>query len=170
MTYRVDRVKKSSGTYVNILSGYAHGSVLFYDIDKIGKYVDLIRPAVGDIIAIDFPDDKNREKYEITDCYDKQLTQDGINPLLHKYIWKCKARRYINSHEDLAPDSEADDRVEEQHNYNQVIDDLVSKKISVYDNIGKRSVEVFDELSGHIKKEVDVNEDAAYGGYDGNVD
>ena len=71
LTYRVDRVKKSSGTYVNILSGYVHGSVLFYDIDKIGKYVDLIRPAVGDIIAIDFPDDKNREKYEITDCYDK---------------------------------------------------------------------------------------------------
>lgn len=57
-----------------MLSGYVHGSVLYYDIDQIGKYAELIHPNVGDIVEIDFPDDKNKEKYEITECYDKQLT------------------------------------------------------------------------------------------------
>lgn len=118
LTYRVDKVKRDDSTFSSILSGYVHGSVLFYDIDKLGKYVDLIRPAVGDIIEIDFPDDKNREKYEITDCFDKQLTQDGISPLMHKYIWKCKAKRHINSYEEGVPTNDADEAVQEMHKFN----------------------------------------------------
>ena len=167
LTYRIDKVRRSSSEYVNVLSGYVHGSVLFYDIDKIGKYVDLIRPTVGDIIEIDFPDDANKEKYEITDCFDKQLTQDGISPLMHKYIWKCKAKRYINSYEESTPQSEADDRIQEINKYNQAIDDAVSKDISMYDKIGEREISAYSELSGTYKKKVNVNEDAAYGGYDG---
>lgn len=169
-TYRVDKVQRDLSTYANVLSGYVHGSVLFFDIDKIGKYVDLIRPAVGDIVEIDFPDDKNREKYEITDCFDKQLTQDGISPLLHKYIWKCKARRYTNSYEDNTPKSDADDRVVEEQLYNQVIDGEIAKRIQVYDKIGEREVSAYSEVSGNYMKKVDVKEDAAYGGYDTQID
>lgn len=150
LTYKVIKIDNGDGTHKNLLSGYVHGSVLFYDIQHLGKYVDLIHPAVGDIIEIDFPDDKNREKYEITDCFDKQLTQDGINPLLHKYIWKCKARRYINSYEENTPQTEADDRVNEMQKYTTVTTDEVADAISKY-----------DVISGDIK------EDAAYGGYDG---
>ena len=145
LTYKVE---KADGR--NLLSGYLHGSVLFYDIDMLGKYVSLVRPAIGDIVAIDFPDDVNQEKYQITDCYDKQLTQDGISPLLHNYIWKCKAIRYTNAHEENTPQSEADDRLEEMHKYNQVVDEIISKDISMYDEIS----------SG-------VTEDAVYGGMDG---
>ena len=170
LTYKVNKVNRGNGVFTSVLSGYLHGSVLFYDVDKLGKYVDLIRPAVGDIIEIDFPDDKNREKYEVTDCFDKQLTQDGINPLMHKYIWKCKARRYINSYEDNAPQSEADDRIEEVHKYNQAVDDYVSNEVSMYDKVGDREVDAYNDLSGHHKHKVDVNEDAAYGGYDGVTD
>jgi len=170
LTYRVDKVKRSAGTWANVLSGYVHGSILFYDIEKLGKYVDLIRPAVGDIIEIDFPDDKNREKYEVTDCFDKQLTQDGISPLMHKYIWKCKAKRYINSYEDNTPQSDADDRIQEVNKYNQAVDDIVSEKLSMYDKIGDREVSAYSDLSGAYTKKVDVNEDAAYGGYDGVID
>lgn len=101
LTYRVDKIGDTDPRYM--LSGYVHGSVLFFDLDRMGKYCEKIRPDVGDIVALDFPDENNREKYEITECLDKQLTQDGLNPLLHKYIWKCKARRYINSHEEGAP-------------------------------------------------------------------
>lgn len=153
LTYKVLRIQKEPGIFVNQLSGYVHGSVLYYDIDQLGKYAELIHPAIGDVIEIDFPDDKNREKYEITDCYDKQLTQDGINPLLHKYIWKCKARRFINSYEDAVPESDADDRVEEMKKFNMFVNEQVAEKISMY-----------DELSGDIK------EDSAYGGYSGVID
>lgn len=170
LTYRVDKVQKDSQTFSSILSGYVHGSVLFYDIEKIGKYVDLIRPAVGDIVEIDFPDDKNREKYEITDCFDKQLTQDGISPLMHKYIWKCKAKRYVNSYEDGTPQSDADDRIQEVHDYNQAIDDIVSEEVSMYDKVGDKEVSAYNDISGVHTKKVDISEDAAYGGYDGIVD
>lgn len=116
MTYVVNEVKTAHGTK-NVLSGYVHGSFLFFDTEMLGKYASMVRPAIGDLIAIDFPNDKSREMYEITDCFDKQLTQDGISPLLHNYIWKCKAKRYVNAHEENAPVNEADERVEEHEMY-----------------------------------------------------
>lgn len=170
LTYRVVPVQATPSMSVDMLSGYVHGSLLFYDTDAIGKYAEMIHPMVGDIVEIDFPDDKNREKYEITDCYDKQLTQDGINPLLHKYIWKCKARRYINSYEDNAPESRADDRVVEMETYNTLVDEQVADAVSMYDTVGQREVSAYSEVSGWHTASVDVDEDAAYGGYDPRID
>ena len=129
----------------SLLKGKVHGSILFYDLNAIGKYADMIHPEVGDIVTIDFPDDRNREQYEITDCYDKSLQSDGISPLLHKYIWKCKAKRYANSYEDIGEENEANERLEEKLKYDQVIDEEVAEKISLYDD----------------------GDEAAYGGYHG---
>ena len=135
--------------YKYILKGHLHGNVLFYDLNSLGKYIEKSHPMVGDIIEIDFPDENNREKYQITDCFDKQLSQDGLNPLLHKYIWKCSAVRYVNSYEENAPaDNEADARLEEQRNYKEVILDEVADDVSMYPD----------------------NEDAVYGGYDSVID
>lgn len=38
LTYKVDKVKVDAVSSVNVLSGYVHGSILFYDIEEIGKY------------------------------------------------------------------------------------------------------------------------------------
>ena len=149
LTFKVDRnvvdvdpiTKKENVKY--ILHGKIHGAVLFYDIMKVGKYLEMIHPEVGDVVAIDFPDDKNRETYEITECFDKQLTQDGISPLLHKYIWKCKARRRIDSYDNISQ-QEDDDRRQEQMDFESFKLEEVAKKKSLYHD----------------------NEDAAYGGYD----
>lgn len=149
LTFIINQIKTANGHVKNILSGYVHGSLLFFDIDMLGKYVSVVRPAIGDLIAIDFPDNENREMYEITDCFDKQLTQDGISPLLHNYIWKCKAKRYVNAHEEQAPVNEADKRVEEREMYDQLVDGVVADEVSMY-----------DDISAGIK------EDAVYGGYD----
>ena len=153
MTYVINKIKVADGSYRSILSGYVHGSLLFFDIDMIGKYVNLIRPAIGDLVAIDFPSDNNREIYEITDCFDKQLTQDGISPLLHNYIWKCKAKRYVNAHEDDAPTNDGDEQVEEHQKYDQLIDGVVTDQISMYDTLSN-----------------DVKEDSVYGGYESVID
>ena len=112
----IKSIKIEPAKFKYILSGKLHGNVLFYDIEELGKYAEKIHPAVGDIVTIDFPDESNRERYEITECFDKQLTQDGISPLLHKYVWKCKARRYVNSYEEITP-NEADDRLQEKIDY-----------------------------------------------------
>lgn len=154
LTYKIKKVKIGVGEDGNeifkfYLVGKLHGSVLFYDTDMLGKYAETIHPMVGDVIEIDFPDDKNREKYEITECFDRQISQDGINPLLHKYIWKCKARRYVNAGEEGAPpNSEADDRIGEMHKFDQTTSEEVAEEVSLYPD----------------------QEDAAYGGYDGVID
>lgn len=57
MTYVINKIKTADGLFKNVLSGYVHGSLLFFDIDMVGKYAELIRPAIGDLIAIDFPSD-----------------------------------------------------------------------------------------------------------------
>lgn len=127
------------------LVGNVTGTVLFFDIHKIGKYLDLIHPDVGDIIIIDFPDEKNREQYEITDCFDRQLTQDGINPLLHKYVWKCKARRHIKSYENpIDVQNEGTDRKDEKIALEEISRDYITEQIQLYPD----------------------NEDAVYGGYE----
>lgn len=150
LTYKVDQIGDINPRYV--LSGYVHGSVLFFDTDRMNKYSEKIRPDVGDIVALDFPDENNREHYEITECLDKQLTQDGLNPLLHKYIWRCKAKRYINSYEDNVPESnEADNRLEERRKYDTIVDEQISEKISKYD---------------YIDENEKIKEDSVYGGYD----
>lgn len=155
LTYKISKVKVGEDEDGNdickfYLTGKLHGSVLFYDTDSLGKYAEKIHPMIGDIVEIDFPDDKNREKYEITECFDKQMTQDGINPLLHKYIWKCRARRYINSYEEGAPASqtEGDERVEEMHRFDQTVTGEVAEDVSFYPE----------------------KEDAVYGGYDSVID
>ena len=154
LTYKIKKVKvgaaeDGSEQFKFYLVGKLHGSVLFYDTDALGKYAEMIHPMVGDVVEIDFPDDKSREKYEITECFDRQISQDGINPLLHKYIWKCKARRYVNAGEEGAPPaSEADERIEEMHRLDQTISEEVAEAVSMYPD----------------------QEDAAYGGYDGVID
>ena len=62
------------------------------------------------------------------------MQQDGISPLLHKYIWKCKAKRYVSSYEDSGlPPNEADERLDEKIKYDEAVEEEVTRKISLYD-------------------------------------
>lgn len=148
LTFRVDEVEsvslrgKKQKKYV--LSGKLHGSVLFFDVEQLGKYAELVHPEVGDVVEIDFPDENQRERYEIVDCFDKQLTQDGISPLLHKYVWKCKGRRRQDIAGEELPDTEAGKQLDEKHQFQDRVQEEVAKKISMYPE----------------------NEDAVYGGYE----
>jgi len=77
-----------------------------------------------------------------------------LSPLLHKFVWKCKAVRYTDSYEDGTPhDTEADKRIEEIHNFNDKVQEQVADAVSMYDEVGDG-----------------VTEDDTYGGYKGAVD
>ena len=119
------------------------GAVLFHDLTGIGKYATEITPQVGDIVTIDFPDEFNREQFEITSCTDKQLTTDGLNPLLHRYIWRCKAKRYINGDDDFPERNLANQQVAEKFDVQTFAAERITEKISKYDD----------------------NQDLVYGGY-----
>lgn len=86
------------GTYV----GKLDGTILYYDLNLVSKYAGKIRPNVGDIISLhtSFGD----ITYEVNDVEDQNMTTDGINPLVYKYIWKISASRRIDSHESTAPE------------------------------------------------------------------
>lgn len=148
LTFRVDKVESVDlrGRKIEkfILAGKLHGSVLFFDVQQLGKYAELVRPEVGDVVEIDFPDDSSRERYEIVDCFDKQLTQDGISPLLHKYVWKCKGRRRQDIAGEDLPDTEAGKQLDEKLAFQDRVLEETAKSISMYPD----------------------NEDAVYGGYE----
>ena len=156
LTFVVKKVITGRHDHKNILVGKIHGSVLFYDVNKIGKYIELIHPEVGDVITIDFPDEASREKYKITDCYDKSLQPDGISPLLHKYIWKCKAKRYVESYEDDAglETNESNERLEEKIKHDLVIEEEVAEKISKYDEGDQEAYGGYDGVTDEYDKQI----------------
>ena len=144
-----------------IISGNMYGGILFKDLEIVGKYSEFIKPQVGDIVTIDFPDELNREQYEITECTDKQLTTDGINPLLHTYIWKCKAKRFIDAENNLPEKNLANEQINEKMDLNRIANDLVSQKISIYENEedkiygGYNRVEDFHDINALNKNGID---------------
>lgn len=133
------------GTYK--LRGNLNGAILFRDLSKISKYSEEIHPEAGDVVTIDFPDAKSREQYQITEADNINLASDGINPLLHRYIWKCKAIRFVpNASTEIPEKNESDARIQEKFDFDNAASEVISKKISEYPN----------------------NEDDIYGGYERN--
>ena len=121
------------------------GAVLFHDLSLVGKYALEITPTAGDTVTIDFPNEESREKFEITSCTDRQLTTDGLNPLLHRYIWKCRAKRLVQAEEGFPEQSVAEDILKEKIEAGMVAMENITEQISVYPD----------------------DQDMVYGGYEG---
>jgi hypothetical protein len=151
------KVTKEGEKY--ILHGNIHGGALFNDIHKVGKYMDLIHPEVGDIVTIGFPNENSRQQYEITDCTDKKITNDGINPLLGQYVWLCKAKRYVPSGENLPEVNEDNQRIEEKIDMLNNIDEIIARDIASYDE--DENDDVYGgyerELKPYDKRKVDYH-------------
>ena len=142
-----DFIVKETYPGVYKLQGKLTGAVLFRDLSMVSKYSEEIHPEVGDVVTIDFPDAKSREQYQITEAVDINLASDGINPLLHRYIWKCKAIRYVpNAAANIPEKNEANERVQEKFDAQNAETEIIAKKISEYPN----------------------DEDDIYGGYERN--
>ena len=145
LTYKVVRVVDADKNVKFVLHGRLHGGVLFNDTYKVGKYMDKIHPDVGDVVTIGFPNKLARQQYEITECTDKRLTNDGINPLLGKYVWLCKAKRRVENDEGLPEKNLDNERIKEGLDFLDNADEVVAKQIADYD---------------------EYDDDAVYGGYE----
>lgn len=124
------------------------GAVLYSSLEYACKFSNKIKPIAGDVIRIDFPNVDlyagQCEEYELTDVIDRKPTaSDGINPLLGRYVWKCKAKRRIPSYEKLngenfseqASQHEQDLLSKEQHNINSTFKDIFDYADTAKDNI-----------------------------------
>lgn len=129
------------------VSSNLYGSLLYTSIDSINRYRDKIRPSVGDLIRVYLTDDVNFEDYEITQVYDRVLSDGGINPLLHKYIYRCDVVRRIPDEENIFGD----------------YDDMEQYSKDNLDVLGK--VEHAREIISNEVDDYSDNVDDVYGGY-----
>ena len=85
------------------LSGYLSGELTYHTLENIENSPGWeISPQVGDFFK--FKAGEIEEEYEINQVIDRQLTnQGGINPMLGRYMFICKAVRRNASHEEVAP-------------------------------------------------------------------
>lgn len=84
------------------IMGGIRGGVIYHDTTVIGKYIDKVRPEVGDIIDIPVPEKDGTEgiynqKYEVVHIEETITNETYMNPFLRKYIWQMNLRRYIAS-------------------------------------------------------------------------
>ena len=100
-----------------------------------------IAPIVGDFFRLTFPDG-TYEDYELSHVTDRDINQDGISPLMEKYIWKCTYVRRTVDHaimpsgyyeepiyEDLNNTAEMIDTVEKEQIFDEDTDDDVSYNV-----------------------------------------
>ena len=124
------------------------GYVLYSDLQLALKHITKIHPSVGDIVRIDFPGYEQLEEYELTEVFSRRPTNEGVNPLLGKYVWKCKAMRRVSSYEKIANnDIQGENATEDLMD---VIKKTQHNNISVYANINDYTT---------------TGDDAVYGGY-----
>jgi hypothetical protein len=134
--YTIDETGKYSGT--------VYATALYYDLKTVSKFAQNIHPEVGDVISLDTS--FGPQIYEITDSNNQNLTNTGINPLVHKYIWKCEATRRIASH-DNGPMSDG--------------------MIQAHENLLKETISR-NSYSNALEAYPD-NSDLIYGGFKGNT-
>lgn len=82
--------------------GGIRGGVIYHDTTVIGKYIDKVRPEVGDIIDIPVPDKDGKigiynQKYEIVHIEETITNENYMNPFLRKYIYQMNLRAYVAS-------------------------------------------------------------------------
>lgn len=80
-------------TYV---SGYIEGQITYHSLNNIQNSPSWnVAPQVGDYFK--FMVGQIQQQYQINQVLDKQLTKDGLNPLLGRYLYRCRAIRRVPS-------------------------------------------------------------------------
>lgn len=123
------------------------GYVLYSDLDLALKHSTKIHPNVGDIVRIDFPGGEQLEEYEINEVLSRRPTSnEGVNPLLGKYVWRCKATRRIASYEEIV------DNDMQNENATEDLMDIIKKtqhdKNSTFKEINDYSITDVDDVYG----------------------
>lgn len=107
----VTSVQKDSTGMLRIMGGI-RGGVIYHDTEVIGKYIDKVKPEVGDLIDVPVPAEDGslgvyRQKYEIVQIVENGANDATMNPFLRKYIYEISLRAYVASGQ-TEPDEQKD--------------------------------------------------------------
>lgn len=131
-------VLKDKHGCIRIMGGI-RGGVIYHDTTVIGKYLDKIRPEVGDLIDIQVPGQDGtlvpyNQKYEIVHIQESMAHESYANPFLRKYIYEINLRAYVAS-----GGTEPDEQIEKTEKQDKL--DSISaaaedaaKKLSLYED------------------------------------
>ena len=122
------------------IMGGIRGGVIYHDTTVIGKYIDKVRPEVGDLIDIPVPDRDGKigiynQKYEVVHIEETITNETYMNPFLRKYIYQMNLRAYVASGQ-KEPGEENPAATEKKDNLdliNQAAENA-AKKIGLYED------------------------------------
>lgn len=102
------------------VTGYVKGQIWYHSLDNIQNSPSWqIAPQVGDYFK--FLVGQIQQEYQIHQVLDKQLTKDGLNPLLGKYLFRCKAVRRV-------PSEQQHNNIDTKDAIGQDINDILNTK------------------------------------------
>ena len=121
------------------IMGGIRGGVIYHDTTVIGKYIDKVKPEVGDLIDVPVPGKDGTEqiynqKYEIVHIEETITNESYMNPFLRKYIYQCNLRAYVASGQTEPDEQEATkEKADNLALINQAAENA-AKKIGLYED------------------------------------
>lgn len=119
--------------------GGIRGGVIYHDTTVIGKYIDKVKPEVGDLIDVPVPNEDGslgvyRQKYEIVQIVENGANDAMMNPFLRKYLYEISLRAYVASGQ-VEPEEQIDKK-EKQDTLDLVNQSAenAAKKIGLYED------------------------------------
>ena len=117
------------------LTGNVSGNLYYFrEFSSLAPNWD-IAPQVGDFIRMKEwdADIDNYEEYEITEVTDRDISTQGINPLLKRYIWKCTVVRR-NASKEVVMGSIQEERLQPQWLPQSNWEEIASNEVFDYEN------------------------------------
>lgn len=156
------------------LSGHIFGEIHYNCLSDFKNFLARVTPIVGDYIRLPFFDD-NEEEWEITNVVDRNIMDDGINPLLTKYVWQCDVVRRTYSEESIHTDLSGKilkDSLDNEFNLSSIVEkphenamnrEIIDDKLQKQEDISNNIFDYNDNYINNINKR---NLDRIYGRFD----
>lgn len=157
------------------VSGYLKGQISYHSYENIKNSPTWnVAPQVGDYFKFKVGD--IQQEYQINQVLDKQMTKDGLNPLLGRYLYKCKAVRRVPSQqvhnniaqEDIQIGSDINQELQNT-NFRTMTEQQSQKNYAQYTKKKKKTKQnIENKITNKIAKGIydyKDNEDEVYGGY-----
>lgn len=125
------------------------GAIIFYDLNKVSKYLEFIKPDVGDVVSIPVYDHGDTvSRFEIVNIVGTKYNETYQNPFLRNYIYECDLRTYVSSGEQVPEERDAEKKYRKLNELINFADSEAGRKISIYKDHEEDIYGGYDKISG----------------------
>ena len=125
------------------------GAIIFYDLNKVSKYLEFIKPDVGDVVSIPVYDRGDTiSRFEIVNIVGTKYNESYQNPFLRNYIYECDLRTYVSSGEQVPEERDSEKKYRKLNELINLSNSEAGRKISLYKDHEEDIYGGYDKLSG----------------------